>query len=118
MSAPDIQEKASLLMSKINGYRISQAIYIVAKLGISGQLAREPKSVDELAALCGVQSGQLYQILRALAAEGIYIEDDQGRFSNTTMSACLTEDVPGPFWSNAMMVGRLSPGSCSVIAAF
>lgn len=106
MSKPDIQEKTSLLMSKINAYRISQAIYIAAKLGISKKLAKKQKSAGELADLCGVQPGRLYQVLRALAAEGIYTEDDQGRFSNTPMSEYLTEDAPGPFWANAIMVGE------------
>ncbi|WP_428670547.1 methyltransferase [Roseibium sp.] len=98
---------ADRLMGKLQGFRISCAIHLAAKLELTEHLMDGPKSVQELAALCSVAAGPLYQIMRSLAAEGIYREETFEVFSNTNMSRLLHRDAPGPAWNYSIIVGEL-----------
>jgi len=58
----------------IGGYRISQAIYVVAETGIPDLLTAGPKSCDELATATNTHAPTLYRILRFLAGAGLFNE--------------------------------------------
>jgi DNA-binding HxlR family transcriptional regulator len=60
----------------IMAYRLSQLIYVAARLGIADLLADGPKRSEELAALTGVHAHALYRVLRALASNGIFTETE------------------------------------------
>jgi hypothetical protein len=66
----------------INGYRISQAIDVAASLRIVDHLRGRPKTSDDLAEATRANARALYQLLRALAAVGVFREDD-GRSSRS-----------------------------------
>ena len=55
-------------------YRMSQLIYVAARLGIADFLKDGPKRSEELAALVSVHPHALYRVLRALASNGIFTE--------------------------------------------
>ena len=74
---------------------LARCIGIVAELAVADRVAHQPQSASELAAATGTHSGALYRMLRYLAANGIFAEDANGRFSNTEISQCLRTDVPG-----------------------
>jgi hypothetical protein len=77
----------------LGGYRVSQAIYVVAKLGIPDLLASGPQNSDELAQATGNHAEALYRVLRFLAGVGLFDElaythqlkqkDDKARFDLT-----------------------------------
>lgn len=96
-----------LLMEKLQAYRISCAIHLAAKLELSELLRNGPRSVSDLAETCGVAPGPLYQIMRSLAAEGIYREESFEIFANTPLSSQLVRDNPGPIWSYSIIVGEV-----------
>jgi hypothetical protein len=77
------------------GFRLSQAIYVAAEVGIAELLADGPRSAEELAAATGAHAPSLYRVLRFLAGEGIFAEMDDGRFSLTPMGELLRDDAPG-----------------------
>jgi hypothetical protein len=79
----------------IGGYRISQAIYVVAETGIADLLAAGPKSCDELAAKTKTHAPTLYRLLRFLAGAGLFNEIGPQQFELTGLGSALRSDVPG-----------------------
>ena len=63
-----------ILLQMITGYRVSQAIYAGAKLGIADLLHNGPKSSAELAQRTGTDARSLARLLRALASVGVFAE--------------------------------------------
>jgi hypothetical protein len=90
----------------INGYQISQAIHVVARLGIADHLSDGPQSSNELARLSGSHPRTLYRLLRALASAGVFHEAEDKTFSLTPMGECLRSDSPTPLDGWAAYVGR------------
>jgi hypothetical protein len=90
----------------INGYQISQAIHVAARLGIADHLRLGPLGSNELARLCGAHPRTLYRLLRALASAGVFHETENETFSLTPMGECLRSDSPTPLDGWAAYVGR------------
>jgi hypothetical protein len=90
----------------INGYQVSQALYVAATLGIADRLRHGPCGAPALAAALAVDVHALYRLLRALAAAGVFCEDDQRRFALTEMGACLYADAPESLGDRAAYIGR------------
>ncbi len=94
------------LRDLIQGYRTSAALHVVAVLGISDLLVEGPRSVDDLAAAADVDADALGRVLRALAAVGVYTEDDRGWFANNAESNGLRSGVPGSVAAMAGFIGQ------------
>jgi SAM-dependent methyltransferase len=97
---------AVALRHLLYGYRISQAIYVAAKLGIADVLKDGPKGSDELATAVGAHPDALHRLLRVLASVEIVAQVDQRRFTLTPLGAFLQTDVPGSLWSTAVLTGE------------
>lgn len=82
------------LQPMIFGYRTSQCLYVVAKLGVPDRLTGGPRTAAELARDLGVQADPLYRVLRALAALGVFTQDASDRFGLTPLSERLTDAHP------------------------
>ena len=96
------------LLQLINGYRVTQAIHVVARLGIADRLKSGPQASDELAAATNSDPSALYRVLRALASVGVFREDDNRRFSLTEVGHGLTSDAQRSRNAWAQLVGRSS----------
>ena len=83
------------VLDLILGFQISQVIHVAASLGIADLLSADPKTSTELAAAAGAHPASLYRLMRALAAVGLFHEDDSGRFGLTVRGNTLRSDVPG-----------------------
>ena len=94
------------MMSLVNGYLVSQALYVVATLGIADLLAGERRDAEELASATGTKSKPLYRLLRALAAVGVFDEDASGCFALTELGDCLRFDAAEPVGRWAANIGR------------
>jgi hypothetical protein len=92
----------------VNGFQVSQAIHVAAMLGIADLLVDGPKSSDKLAAESDANPDALYRLLRALAAVGVFHEDDDRRFSLTDLGECLRLDAPEPIAGWATFIGQPS----------
>ena len=90
----------------INGYQISQAIHVAARLGIADYLSHGPLSSIELARLSGSHPRTLYRLLRALASAGVFHEADDRTFWLTPMGECLRSDSSTPLDGWAAYIGR------------
>lgn len=98
--------EADDLRRLINGYRVSQALYVAATLGISDHLAGGPVGVDVLAGRTQSHPRALYRLLRALATVGIYDELPGQQFRLTSLGNALRSDVPEAVTGWAAFVGR------------
>lgn len=96
------------LSEMIMGFRITQIIYVAAKLGIADLLKNGPEAVDTLAEMTHTHAPSLYRLLRALASIGILTEDGQGRFTLTPRGALLQAGVPGSQRGRALVFGEAS----------
>ena len=94
------------VMRLINGYRVSQALHVVAVLGIADLLATGPRSSDDLAQATGTDAGSLYRAMWDLAAVAVLIESADRRFSLTPMGTCLQSDAADPAAPWAVFIGR------------
>ncbi len=97
---------AGRLRGLILGYRISAAIHVVAVIGISDLLTDGPRSVEDLAAAADVDADGLRRVLRALAAVGMYAEDDRGWFANNDESEGLCRDATQSVHALASFIGQ------------
>ena len=93
------------LLKMINGYWLTQAVYVAAKLGIADLVAKEPKTVQAIAASCGTDEKSTYRLLRALASLGLFEEMEDGRFQSTPVGGLLRSDVPGSIRGVALYSG-------------
>ena len=100
------QNPSADLMRLVNGYQVSQAIHVVATLGIADLLTDGPRTSDDLAAVAEVHPRALYRVLRALAAVGVFHEGEGGSFSLTPMGEGLRSDATGPVGPWAAFIGR------------
>jgi O-methyltransferase domain/Dimerisation domain len=77
------------------GYQLSQALYVVAKLGVADRLSAEPLAAETIARAVDARAPELRRVLRALVAAGVFTELDDGRFALNDAAAALRADAPG-----------------------
>jgi hypothetical protein len=82
-----------VIMNMALGYLISRSLHVATELGIADLLKDGPKSVDALASSTGAHRESLYRLLRTLAAQGVFAEDQHGRFTTTPAAALLQQGV-------------------------
>jgi hypothetical protein len=80
------------LWDALRGGLVTRALALVAELDIARKLTDGPRPVAELAAETGADADTLQRLLRALASDGIFAEDEPGVFRNTPASELLTVD--------------------------
>ena len=78
----------------MRGAMVTKAVGVAADLDLAAELADGPRPVEELALATGADRDTLYRILRALATEGVFAEDEPGVFRNTELS----EGLKAPDW--------------------
>ncbi len=105
--APSADSLAGCQLSHlINGYRVTQAIYVLSTLGIPDLLADGTLSSGELSQATHCNEDALYRLLRALASVGVLKEDQYEKFSLTEIGLLLRSDAPGSRSKWARFVAR------------
>jgi hypothetical protein len=97
---------AAFLTELAFGMKMSQALYVVAKLGIADLLASRAQNVSQLAAVTESSERSLYRVLRSLAAVGIFRETDPKVFELTPYADALRSDAPNSFRNGAIFLGE------------
>ncbi|MEK9278134.1 acetylserotonin O-methyltransferase [Bradyrhizobium sp. ISRA442] len=93
------------LLDLINGFQVTQAIHVASALRVADHLSGGARSAGELAALTKSHPDSLYRLLRALAAVGVFLEEEGRRFRLTPMGDCLRTDSVTPLGAWAEVVG-------------
>jgi len=101
---PPSREQFQQLYWLLGGYRVSQALYVAATLGLADLLKDGPRGSDELARATGTHAPALYRVLRFLAGVGLFDEVAPRRFALTRLGAGLRTDVPGSVAPLALML--------------
>jgi len=91
------------MIELLGGFRISQALYAAAVLGIPDQLVAGPAPVEVLAEQAGAHSPSLHRLLRTLASVGVFTEPEPGVFALTPLGHTLTSNQPGSLRDLAIM---------------
>ncbi|MFW3172790.1 methyltransferase [Geodermatophilus sp. CPCC 206100] len=86
---------AARLSRLVDGYLVTQLLYVAVAIGVPEALARGPRTAADLAAELDVVPGVLHRVLRGLAAEQVLDERDDGRFALTDTGELLRAGVPG-----------------------
>jgi hypothetical protein len=94
-----------VLQQLIQGFQVTQCIYVVAKLGIADLLKDGPRSSEELAQATETHAPSLYRILRLLTAIDLLTEGETHRFALTPLGTCLQTGVPGSLHATALLYG-------------
>jgi hypothetical protein len=94
----------------VNGYQVTQAIYVAVTLGVPDLIASGVRDADDLAARAGAHPRSLYRLLRALAGVGVLREavgdGDRRSFELTELGDLLRSDGQGSLAGWAGFVGR------------
>lgn len=102
---PSVAEREQLLRL-ITGYRLTQALYVVAKLGLANLLVAGSKSAEQLAKETSVDPDRLHRVLRALAAHGVFAVDGDGRFQLNPLGELLQTNAPGSMAAMTILQGE------------
>ena len=86
-AAPSAWQLARLM----DGFVVTQLLYVTAKLGVVDVLAEGPRSGPDVAAAVGAHPGHLTRVLRGLVTEDVLAEDTDGRFGLTPLGAAFRE---------------------------
>jgi hypothetical protein len=100
------QPPLAQLRGMINGYQLSQAIYVAVTLGIPDQLAGGARTAAQLASVAEADPRALYRLMRALAAAGIFKEEKREVFTLTPLGELLRSDHASSFAGWAAQIGR------------
>jgi hypothetical protein len=104
--APPTQQPPAVTMLQLTmGALVSQAVSVIARLGIADVLAAGPQPVEQIAQRVGAHRSALYRVLRALGDVGVVAELENRQFALTPLSELLRSDVPGSLRGWATMVG-------------
>jgi SAM-dependent methyltransferase len=91
----------------MDGYLVTQLLYVAVKLGVIDALAEAPATATDLAAAIGANPQALHRVLRGLAAEAILDEQPGERFALTDLGSCLRTDDPAGLGGAALPRGSL-----------
>jgi hypothetical protein len=93
------------LLQLATSYRVSQAIYVAARLGVADLLADRPKSSEELGRDTGAHAPSLARLLRTLAAFDMLRETESGLFALAPLGAYLRADHPKSLRDAVLLFG-------------
>ncbi len=96
----------SAMRDLIAGALRTQAIYVVAKLGVPDQLSLGPRSADDLAERLQVHAPTLLRVLRFLVASRVFVENEDGRFALAPAGQLLQTAHPRSLRPTAIRAGE------------
>jgi hypothetical protein len=85
------------LWDLLRGALATRALAIAADLRLPGALTGGPRPVQEVAREIGADPDTLHRLLRALASDGVFAEEEPGVFRNTPSSELLGQEGWGDF---------------------
>ena len=105
ISRTDEPSNEARMLQYLFGFMGSQAIAVAANLRIADLVAQGSKTLDELALTTQADTSSLRRILQLLSSLGIFEEQPDGRYRQTSLSATLRSDAPQSLRDYAIMLG-------------
>jgi hypothetical protein len=94
---------SATLLQMMTGYRVSQALYVAAKLSVADLLADGSVDCEDLASATDTHAPSLQRVLRALASIGVFTEVSPASFVLTPLAKLLRSETPGSMRVLAVM---------------
>lgn len=85
---------AARMYQLLSGFEVSQALYVVAELGVATALLNGPRSVEGLAMQAGVDAGALGRVIRFLVPLGVFSTTAGGEIEVTGLGRTLADGPP------------------------
>ena len=85
---------------------VADMIGVAARLELADFINAGAKTAEEIAKAKGLHASSLYRLLRGLASYGIFAEQEDGTFTQTSRSDALRKDVPYSAWGMAQLTTR------------
>jgi O-methyltransferase domain/Dimerisation domain len=79
----------SVVWDLMRGAMATRTVAVVSELRVADALADGPRHVEEVAREVGADPDTLHRLLRALASDGVFAEEQRGVFRNTPASELL-----------------------------
>ena len=92
---PQSPTPPAILLNARSAVVLNQTLAVVARLGVADRLANGWRSAADLAHELNVNEDALYRVMRLLASQGVFEENDSRAFRNTDVSNFLRSGVPG-----------------------
>jgi hypothetical protein len=89
----------------MDGYLVTQLLYVAVKLGVADVLAGGPRTGPEIAGAVGADADRLTRMLRGLVVEGV-LSEDRGRFALTAIGERLRDGAPGSLRGQVLVRGE------------
>ncbi len=104
MTSPELHDRFAGLLT---GYFGSQLVHVAARLRLADLLSEGARSANELAEATGTHPVSLYRLLRALAAIGVFVEEEEpgGRFALNPLGSLLRGNAPNSQRAAALLMG-------------
>jgi hypothetical protein len=102
-------EATTRMLQLLNACLTTQALHVVATLGIADRLAGGPATIDDLAAATGAHPQSLYRLLRMLVGMGVFRQEGDGLFALTSLGGTLQSEGQGSVRDWALYVGAPEP---------
>lgn len=91
----------------MRGSMATKALAVAADLGVADALADGKRPIAEISDETGADPDTLHRLLRALASDGVFAEDEPGIFSNTEASELLRRNQPNSWPEFAHLFGSV-----------
>ncbi|MGC4813667.1 methyltransferase [Micromonospora sp. DT228] len=104
MSSPAIDR--TYLRSIALGYRLSQALFVFAELGVADLLTRGPASAQSIAEKTSADPAALQRLLRVAQGMGLVAEQADGHLTLTDRGRLLCRDAEDSMWPRVRSVGE------------
>jgi hypothetical protein len=95
MSVQQPPEDSLRMTQLLFGFTTSQALYVIARLGVADALLDGPRHIGELAEVTGTDPDALFRVIRTLAPLGVFRTEADGKISVTKFGATLAPSAPG-----------------------
>jgi len=96
---------SSVLLEMMYGFKISQALFVAAKLGMADILSDSSKTADELAKAAGVNSHGIYHLMRMLVSVGVFSLEDNEKFCLNSLGKHLLTGTSDSLRGTVMAMG-------------
>ncbi|NMO55395.1 methyltransferase [Actinoplanes sp. TBRC 11911] len=96
-TSPDEEASAEAIRLTLmaQGFMHSQALYVIARMGIANEMLESPRTIPDLAAAVGADTDSLRRLMRIAANFGLFREVSHDTYSATSMGRRLAADVEG-----------------------
>ncbi|CBN58494.1 MULTISPECIES: methyltransferase [Kamptonema] len=102
---PEDENSSSLLLEMMYGFKISQALFVAAKLEIADILSDGSKTADELAKAAGLNSQGIYHLMRMLVSVGVFSLEENNKFRLNSLGKHLLTGTSDSLRGTVMAMG-------------